>query len=136
MTYSLSFKAGTQPKAGSNSIWVCPDAEDIGQPAFFPYAMNMALSTWFTKSPDNMARVGPTQTMVFMADGLGPYCSTLPSTKDYSPVARHSGCVNIAFLDGHVASYSGEEVGFGVGDPKRPDVRWYIPDNVWTGPPP
>jgi prepilin-type processing-associated H-X9-DG protein/prepilin-type N-terminal cleavage/methylation domain-containing protein len=134
--YTDSFKAGTQPKAGTDSIWICPESQDIGQPIFFPYAMNMALSTWFMQHRDNMERVGPKQTMVFMADGLGPYCSTLPSTQPYSPAARHGVYVNIAFLDGHVAAFSGEEVGCGVGDPKRPDVRWYVPGSPWPGPPP
>ena len=71
-----------------------------------------------------------------MADGLGPYCSTIPSTKDYSPIARHiGGTVNIAFLDGRVEAFLGEDVGCGVGDPQRDDIRWNPPNSKWPGPP-
>jgi prepilin-type processing-associated H-X9-DG protein len=97
--------------------------------------MNMALSTWYSPRPDHIERVGPTQTMVFMADGLGPFCAVLPSSKAYSPVDRHFGTVNIAFLDGHVESFVGEDVGVGIGDPERPDVRWFPPNSRWGGPP-
>jgi prepilin-type processing-associated H-X9-DG protein len=72
--------------------------------------------------------------MVFMADGIGTQCSVLPANAPYSPDPRHAGSVNLAFLDGHVASMSGEEVGCGVGDPQRPDVRWIVPGSAWTGP--
>jgi prepilin-type processing-associated H-X9-DG protein len=73
--------------------------------------------------------------MVFMADGWGPFCAVLPSSKPYSPVARHgAGTVNIAFLDGHIETFSGEDVGCRIGDPKRPDVRWYPPNTRWPGP--
>jgi prepilin-type processing-associated H-X9-DG protein len=132
-------RANARPKAGDPSVWVCPEAERIEyptQPTFFAYAMNMALSAPVNRRPDNMKKVGPLQTMVFMADSLGPYCSTLPSTEDYTPVARHVGdTVNIAFLDGRVESYPGEEIGCRIGDPKRPDIRWYPPNTNWPGPP-
>src|SRR4029078_13085899 len=113
--------AGTRPKVGESSIWVCPDAELIDyptQPTFFAYGMNMALSTPFNGRPDRFDKVGPPQTMVFMSDGLGPFCSVLPSMEDYTPTARHVGnTVNIAFLDGRVESYPGDEVGCHIGDP-------------------
>jgi prepilin-type processing-associated H-X9-DG protein len=97
--------------------------------------MNMALSTWLAPRPDHIEKVGPKQTMVFMADSLGPYCSTIPSTQAYSPIARHVGnTVNIAFLDGRVQSYSGDDVGCGIGDPERPDIRWYPPNSAWRAP--
>jgi prepilin-type processing-associated H-X9-DG protein len=102
---------------------------------FFAYGMNMALSTPFMRRPDHIEKVGPQKTMVFMADGLGPYCAVLPSSKPYSAVARHVGrTVNIAFLDGHVEAMPGDEVGCGIGDPERPDVRWYPPNTRWPGP--
>jgi prepilin-type processing-associated H-X9-DG protein len=127
-----------RPRAGTNSVWICPEAVEptrsLTSP-FFPYGMNMALSTWLARRPDHIDRVGPQQTMVFMADGLGPYCSLLPSAKAYSPVDRHSGAVNIAFLDGRVESIAGEEIGVGVGDPRRPDIRWFPPNSKWSGPP-
>jgi prepilin-type N-terminal cleavage/methylation domain-containing protein/prepilin-type processing-associated H-X9-DG protein len=141
-----------KPKAGDSSIWICPDAVSIDQlradeldpttashidpTTFFAYGMNMALSTPYMGRPDRIDRVGPLQTMVFMADSLGPYCSVIPHKKDYTPIARHIGnTVNIAFLDGRVESYLGDDVGCRVGDPKRPDIVWYPPNSLWPGPP-
>jgi prepilin-type processing-associated H-X9-DG protein len=129
---------GLQPAPGQSSIWICPEAERIDpvhRRTFFPYAMNMALSTPFNGRPDNIEKIGPKQTMVFMADSLGPYCSTLPSKFDYSPVDRHAGrTVNIALLDGRVETYAGDYVGCDVGDPQRDDLRWFPPNSGWTGP--
>jgi prepilin-type N-terminal cleavage/methylation domain-containing protein/prepilin-type processing-associated H-X9-DG protein len=147
--------ANRKPKAGDSSIWICPDAVSIEQlrtdeldptvashidpTTFFAYGMNMALSTPYMGHPDHIDRVGPLQTMVFMADSLGPYCSVIPHKKayiDYTPVTRHIGnTVNIAFLDGRVESYLGDDVGGRVGDPKRPDIVWYPPNSLWPGPP-
>lgn len=133
-----------QPHAGQWSVWICPEAEPIepiepiriDQPTFFAYGMNMALSTPYNGRPDHIEKVGPQQTMVFMADGFGPFCSVLPSTEPYSPVARHIGnTLNIAFLDGRVEAYTGEEVGCGSGDPARPEIRWFPPNSKWPGPP-
>ena len=73
-------------------MWVCPDVVPLDyptQPTFFAYGMNMALSTPYMQRPAQIDRVGPLQTMVFMADGLGPYCSVFPSKEDYTPIARH-----------------------------------------------
>jgi prepilin-type processing-associated H-X9-DG protein len=71
-----------------------------------------------------------------MADGLGSHCSVLPRAAAYSPIARHvGGTVNIAFLDGRVEAFLGDEVGCGIGDPERPDIRWHPPNSKWTGPP-
>ena len=146
-TYIEFVNSDTRPKAGETSIWICPDAVQLEQSmekmppkpfdpkTFFAYGMNMALSAPKNGRPDNIDKVGPTQTMVFMADGLGAYCSVIPSKDAYSPIARHVGdTVNIAFLDGHVESYSGDEVGCGIGDPQRPDLRWYPPNSTWPGP--
>jgi len=142
--YSEMSQLGLTPKAGESVVWVCPEAEEIDLSAFpsytiepknfFSYAMNTALSVWDRPQPDALRKVGPTHTMVFMADSPGPWCSVLPSKKPYSPAARHRGVVNIAFLDGHVAAFSGDEVGCGTGDPKRPDVRWFVPDSSWIEP--
>ena len=67
--------------------------------------------------------------MVFMTDSLGPSCSAIPHKYFYSPIARHvGGTVNIAFMDGRVESFAGDEVGCRVGDPKRPDIVWYPPN--------
>jgi prepilin-type N-terminal cleavage/methylation domain-containing protein/prepilin-type processing-associated H-X9-DG protein len=144
--------AQQKPKAGDASIWTCPDAinldqlhpdelyplklEEIDRTTFFAYGMNMALSTPYMGRPDSIDKVGPVQNMVFMADGLGPYCSVIPHKNAYTPVARHvGGTVNIAFLDGRVESYPGNDVGVRIGDPKRPDIVWYPPNSRWPGPP-
>jgi prepilin-type processing-associated H-X9-DG protein len=126
---------GKMPRPGDSSIWICPSAVDAGQQYFFAYAMNMRLSTWNAPTPDKINRLGSWSTSVFMSEGPGTHCSILPSNQIYSPVARHRGRINISFLDGHVASYSGQEVGCGTGDPQRIDVRWLVPGSVWTGPP-
>jgi len=125
---------GLQPRPGFRSVWICPDSLESDQSPFFAYGMNMALSPWDAAEPNRIDRVGPTHNMVFMADGPGPYCSVLPSAKPYCPVDRHSGTVNLAFLDGHVKSFSGQYVGCGVGDPQRPDICWFVPDGSWQVP--
>jgi prepilin-type processing-associated H-X9-DG protein len=121
-------------RGGEASVWMCPDMQDLGRPIYFSYGMNMWLSPTIAKKPDQIDKVGPTSTMVFMSEGVGTQCSLVPSSKPYSPVARHGGYLNIAFLDGHVASFSEENVGCGVGDPKRPNIRWVVPDSDWSGP--
>jgi prepilin-type processing-associated H-X9-DG protein len=128
--------AGRVPRPGGGGVWICPDASDVttGQP--FTYGMNMRLSTWLTPTPDRINRLGDLATMVFMADAPSGYCSVLPAAAAYSPVARHGGRVNVAFMDGHVTSFAGAEVGCGTGDPLRSDVRWAVPDSPWNGPNP
>jgi len=142
--YSELSQLGLAPKAGDSSVWVCPEAQEIKvddypsyaiEPKnFFSYAMNMALSVWDQPRPDVLRKLGPTHTMVFMADSPGPWCSVLPSKKPYSPAARHQGTANIAFLDGHVEAFYGDDLGCGTGDPKRPDIRWYVPESPWKEP--
>lgn len=137
-------RATFRPTAGRSTVWMCPDGEPLDPlppkpfdpQTFFAYGMNMALSTPFMQRPDHIEKVGPRQTMVFMADGIGSHCSVIPHRESYSPVARHmGGTVNIAFLDGHVEAFPGEEVGVGIGDPQRPDIRWFPPNTKWPGPP-
>jgi len=125
---------GRPPRAGDGTIWSCGEAPEAPDGYLFTYGMNMRLSTWLMPQPDKIDHVGDGSTMVFMADAPSGYCSTLPAAAAYSPVARHRGRVNIGFLDGHVAAYRGEEVGCGAADPLRPDVRWVVPGNPWTGP--
>jgi prepilin-type N-terminal cleavage/methylation domain-containing protein/prepilin-type processing-associated H-X9-DG protein len=129
-------QASQAPRPGTGTVWMCPDLleKDDGQARYFAYAMNMWLSTWKSADPDSMMKVGPTSTMVLMAEGTGTYCSVLPSAKNYSPDPRHTGSVNLAFLDGHVKSFSGDYVGCGVGIPDRPDIRWIVPNSAWAGP--
>lgn len=126
--------ADLAPRLGESSIWICPAAHDDSQPHYFWYAMNMRLSIWNNPQPDKITTVGPASTLVFMTEGSGDYCAVLPAAQPYSAVARHRGRINIAFLDGHVADYSGQEVGCGVGDPNRQDIRWTIPNATWQPP--
>jgi prepilin-type processing-associated H-X9-DG protein len=151
-TYLDLAHANQKPNAEDASVWVCPDAKRIDElgpdeidknvraqsdpTTFFSYGMNMALSTPYAGRPDRIDRIGPLQLMVFMTDSLGPYCSAIPSKYDYTPIPRHVGnTLNIAFMDGRVESYAGEEVGCRVGDPKRPDIVWFPPNCTWPGPP-
>jgi prepilin-type processing-associated H-X9-DG protein len=118
----------------------------------FGYGMNMALSVRNATYPDKIDRVGSSSSMVFMADGPAGYCSTVPfvstpaAPAPFNPAARHSGRVNIAFLDGHVLAYDGQAVGCNTaGNSIHPDAcnqvelqwYWYVPGPYpapWTGP--
>ena len=126
--------ANRTPRPGDGSIWMCPSAVDAGQKYFFAYGMNMRMSTWQSPTPDKIGRIGSWSTVVFMADAPGAFCSVLPAAAAYSPLARHRARVNISFLDGHVGSFTAQEVGCGIGDPQRADVRWIIPYSSWNGP--
>lgn len=130
----LSQLRRTDKSARVDGVWKCPTLPDADRPQYFAYGMNMWLSTWKSPQPDNIAKVGPLATMVFMADGNGSQCSILPAKKPYSPDPRHEGLVNLSFLDGHVAARTGEAIGCGVGIAEREDVRWIVPDSPWTGP--
>jgi prepilin-type processing-associated H-X9-DG protein len=134
--YSDLVTAGQMPTALNRSLWVCPRSLDQPNSAgyFFSYGMNMRLSIWETPDPDRMDLIGSPSTMVFLADAPGGYCSVLPFAAPFSPVARHNGRVNLAFLDGHAASFSSSYVGCAVGDPQRSDLRWVVPGSTWIGP--
>lgn len=115
-------------------VWKCPALPTVDYPVYFSYGMNMWLSTWKSEDPDNLKAIGPTSTMVFMADGIGVHCSLLPANKTYSPDPRHDGVVNLAFMDGHVAAVDGDELGCGVALRESDTVRWKAPDSAWDGP--
>lgn len=136
-TYHDRVQRGCMPGPGELSVWVCQESVRGGGKYYFSYGMNMWLSAWFTAMPDKIDRVGPTSTMVFMADAPDSHCSTLPGPagKAYNPAPRHGGRVNLAFLDGHVASFPADELGCGKGFTERSDVRWKVPDSPWPGPP-
>lgn len=112
------------PTAHSKSIFVCPVADDPGAAYFLPYGMNMNLCPWNLPLQTKFNQVLQPECVVAMADAPGPYASTFPSTRPYSPVARHSSKINLLFLAGSVQSFAGDYVGCGAGDPKRPDVHW------------
>jgi prepilin-type processing-associated H-X9-DG protein/prepilin-type N-terminal cleavage/methylation domain-containing protein len=136
--YAESTPLADQLHADKNArvsgIWMCPELVPGDKPKYFAYGMNMWLGPWKGVQSDNLAKIGPLSTMVFMADGGGAYCSVLPANKPYSPNPRHNGMVNIAFLDGHVAAWDGAEIGCGVGLTDREDIRWKAPESAWAGP--
>jgi prepilin-type N-terminal cleavage/methylation domain-containing protein len=122
--YRQFFAANQKLKPGSNSVFVCPTANDPGSNHFLPYGMNMNLSPWNLSQATKFAEVAQPLQVVAMADAPGPYASTFPSGKPYSILARHSGRATILFLAGQVNSFAADYVGCGVGDPHRDDVRW------------
>ncbi|MCG3181594.1 MAG: hypothetical protein BIFFINMI_03992 [Phycisphaerae bacterium] len=122
--YVDAVAAGRRVGDDRRSIFCCPSARDPGSANYLPYAMNMYLSPWIRPRPHVLSEFTRPETVVFMADAPGPYASTVPSMLVYSVLARHMGRANLSFLDGHVESRSGTELGCGVGDPNLPDVRW------------
>jgi prepilin-type N-terminal cleavage/methylation domain-containing protein len=115
---------GTMPAAHSQSVFICPTADNPGGTYFLPYGMNMNLSPWNLSEPTKFGEVVKPSNVVAMADAPGPYSATFPSTRPYGVVARHSNHVNLLFLAGPVQSFAGTYVGCGVGDPQHEDVRW------------
>jgi prepilin-type processing-associated H-X9-DG protein/prepilin-type N-terminal cleavage/methylation domain-containing protein len=130
--------AGKVPRPWDHSVLSCPEALDNGMPNFWSYGMNMWLSVWNSgrqgDPPDKFSAVGPPEMMVLLADGPASHCSVSPATPifSYSPVARHSGNVNICFLDGHVQKFPGAYVGCGIGFVQHPDIRWQVPGSPWS----
>jgi prepilin-type N-terminal cleavage/methylation domain-containing protein len=114
------------PAPQSQSLFICPTAVNTNQSAayFLPYGMNMNLSPWNLPLATKVSQVALPIYVVTLADAPGPYASTYPSTQPYNIVARHTGRVNLLFLTGQVQGFAGSYLGCGVGDPKRPDVRW------------
>jgi prepilin-type N-terminal cleavage/methylation domain-containing protein len=112
------------PAAHSDSVFICPTANNPGGTYFLPYGMNMNLSPWNLTLPTQYYQVKQPAAVVTMGDAPGPYASTYPSKQPYGIVARHGGQVNLLFLTGQVQSFAGSYVGCGVGDPGLPNVRW------------
>lgn len=125
-------------RPGDGSVWVCPEARDIGGPNYWSYAMNMGLSVWEADvndgEPDKITSVGNTSNLVLFTDGPGNYCSVFPSKfpGGYNPVPRHANRVNICFLDAHVVSVPGSYIGVGTGLIEQTDVKWNPPGNTWN----
>lgn len=131
--------AGTIPRPQSmSSVWLCPEATDMPGTYYWSYGMNMGLSVWEADVnnglPDTISGVGSPAVMVLLADAPGNYCSVIPSKYPggYNPVPRHNGCVNICFLDDHVAAVPAAYIGVGTGLTTQPDVRWHPPGNPWN----
>jgi len=113
-----------EPKASSQSVFVCPTARDAGGKYFLSYGMNMNLSPWNLPRATRFSEVAQPAYVVAMADAPGAYSSTYPSARPYGAVARHARRINLLFLAGQVQTLAGSCVGCGVGDPGRADVRW------------
>ena len=113
-----------QPAAHTQSVFICPTANDPGGTYFLPYGMNMNLSPWNLPLATRFGEVVQPSCVVAMADAPGPYASTYPSIQPYSIIARHAGRINLLFLAGQVQSFAGSYVGCGAGDPGLADVRW------------
>jgi len=113
-----------KPAAHSQSVFICPTANDPGGTYFLPYGMNMNLSPWNLALPTKFSEVVQPVCVVAMADAPGAYASTYPSSRPYSVVARHSQRATVLFLAGQAQSFAGTYVGCGVGDPRRDSVRW------------
>jgi prepilin-type N-terminal cleavage/methylation domain-containing protein/prepilin-type processing-associated H-X9-DG protein len=123
-TYHSLVTEGRIPEPGDRSIFACPSARRTTYTNFLSYAMNIYLSPTIRPTPHRLGEITDPSTLTFMADGPCDYSSTAPSSKAYSVQARHAEQANLAFLDGHVQSFSGSYLGCGTGDPLRADVRW------------
>ena len=116
---------GGIPRArDTHSIFIDPSAPSVPGTYFLSYAMNMYLSPWIRPQPHHLLEIQNWGLVVFMAEAPGPYSSTIPSSQGYSVAARHNGRANVSFLDGHVASFSGDYLGCGKGEIEQPDVHW------------
>ena len=112
------------PAAHTQSVFICPTADDPGGTYFLPYGMNMNLCPWNLPVATKFGEVVQPNYVVAMADAPGQYASTFPSVQPYSLVARHAARVNLLFLAGQVQSFAGSYVGCGTGDPGLTNVRW------------
>jgi len=113
-----------RPVAKAQSVFICPTAKDPGEQFFLPYAMNMNLCPHNLPGATRYSEVLRPSLVVALADAPGPYSSTFPSKRAYSPNPRHQDRVNLLFLAGQVQLLSGTYVGCGVGDPQHDEVRW------------
>jgi prepilin-type N-terminal cleavage/methylation domain-containing protein len=113
-----------KPAAHTQSVFICPAANDPGGTYFLPYGMNMNLSPWNLPAATKFGEVLQPSTVVALADAPGPYASTYPSARPYGLIARHVSRVNLLFLTGNVQSLAGSYVGCGMGDPGLVSVHW------------
>ena len=115
--------------AGTNSnsppqLFVCPDARPAPHRYFLTYAMNMYFSPWSLPSPHPLAKIPTPSDVVFLTDGGVGYSSAYPAAGEYSPQARHRKTADLVFVDGHVHSFKGDEIGSFNGINQRTDVVW------------
>lgn len=120
--------------AGTNAnspppLFVCPEAKPAPQRYFLTYAMNMYVSPWNLPEPHRMSDIPTPTKVVFLSDGGIGYCSAFPAVAEYSPQARHGRTANLQFLDGHAATFKGDDIGCNTGMIKRSDVLWQFDTN-------
>jgi prepilin-type processing-associated H-X9-DG protein len=125
-SYKELYDAGTPPRPGQRSVFVCPSAKPTSHRHFLCYGMNMYLSRWDKAEATRIVGVTDSGSLAVMADSPGGYASTVPSAAAYSTEARHGGRANILFLDGRVRAFRGDYLGCGAGDISHPDIRWQI----------
>jgi prepilin-type N-terminal cleavage/methylation domain-containing protein len=123
-SFQMMISNNVMPSAHSQSVFICPSANNPGGTYFLPYGMNMNLCPWNLTSPILYSQVKQPDFVVAMADAPGPYASTYPSKQPYGIVARHGGQINLLFLAGEAQSFPGWYVGSGAGDPGLANVRW------------
>lgn len=123
-SFQMMISNNTVPAAHTQSVFICPSANNPGGTYFLPYGMNMNLSPWNLALPIQYYQVSQPAYVVAMAEAPGPYASTYPSKQPISIVARHAGQINLLFLGGGAQSFSGSYVGCNEGDPGLPTVRW------------
>lgn len=110
--YKDLVSTGQAPQPGQHSVFVCPTAtREIGANYFMAYAMNFFLSQRNLPEPQRIQQIPQPERTVFMADGPGGHSSAYPVQDTYSVKAPHSHWANLVFLDGHVQSYRGSELG-------------------------
>lgn len=124
LSFQMMISNNILPTAHSQSVFICPTANNPGGAYFLPYGMNMNLCPWNLTVPTQYYQVKEPASVVAMADAPGPYASTYPSKQPYSIIARHNNRINLLFLAGGVQTFLGSYVGCGVGDPGLPNVRW------------
>lgn len=125
VSYEEQARNGSPARPGDKSVFVCPAAHDPGSyPHFICYGMNIYLSPWIRPDPHRLVELPALYQLAFMADAPGGWASTVPSAAPYSVQPRHSGRANVAFVDGHVETFSGEYLGCGKGTVETNSIRW------------
>jgi prepilin-type N-terminal cleavage/methylation domain-containing protein/prepilin-type processing-associated H-X9-DG protein len=114
-------------------LYVCPEAKPITGRYFLTYAMNMYLSPWNSAEPHHFAKVPTPARVVFLQDGGVGYCSAFPAVAEYSPQARHRNRANLNFLDGHIESFKGDDIGCNTGIIRVSNVVWQFDTNLSVG---
>ena len=125
-----SYIAGAGTNANSPpQLFLCPEAKPAPSRYFLAYAMNMYLSPWNLPEPHRLEEIAVPSAVVFLGDGGVGYCSAFPAVAEYSPQPRHRGTAALAFLDSHVESFRGDEIGCNTGINRRADVIWRFDTN-------